>query len=291
MITSIKRLILSLLQERGYVLLKLPEYVDLTMRAESPKAVVETARSPLVQQISHPTGPAPADFGDLLDPVLGAEVQAFAQRARAIVGQEPAHAPAIYMALRYLTKVGVKGDIVDCGEGAPTMLVLAALALNMLGARERRLVLFDVTADPSHFPELEMTMWGSDSSDYLDGLRSGHKTAVPHGRPVPAPLAATGYPPSDIVVARYPADTIDLSRPIAFLSLTSETYEANQAAIRALIPRLSRGGVLLVEGATGPRPSQLGCVQHGSDAVKDYLGDHKMEFWQATEVYRLAVWP
>jgi O-methyltransferase len=294
MTTPIKGLILRLLEERGYVLLKKQEYADLAARAHaaSPGGAAPALAAPAASQPSFPASPPPAAFGDVLDPVLRAEAQVFIERARAIVNPVPVHAPALYAALRYLTKAGIPGDIVDCGEGTPVTLGLAATALSALGATRQRLVLFDVTADPRHCPETELPLWGCDRDYYLAASASLDRRA-PSARAVPRELFATGYPADNFQVVRYPVDTVDLTRPIAFVSLTSETYEANRAAIRALVPRLSEGGVIAVEGKLGLRPSMPGCVQHQRDAVKDFLAQRGIEllFWQATDTYRLAVKP
>src|SRR5204863_6693418 len=132
------------------------------------------------------------------------------------------------------------------------------------------LVLFDVTADPTHSPETELPLWGSDCDTFLAAdINRGQRRSP--GRAVPKELLASGHPADKIEVVRYPFDSIDLTRPICFLSLTSETYEANQAAIRALIPRVANGGVIAVEGNQDLRPSVPGCVRHQLDAVKDFL--------------------
>ncbi len=95
-----------------------------------------------------------------------------------------------------------------------------------------------------------------------------------------------------IFVVRYPVDTIDLTRPIAFLGLSAETYEANRAAVRTLAPRVSTGGVIAVEGnERTPRAAIPGCVQHHLDAVAEFLKARgsDLPFWQVTDEYRLAV--
>ena len=89
---------------------------------------------------------------------------------------------------------------------------------------------------------------------------------------LPEPLLASGYPIDQIVVARYPVDAIDLTLPISFLGLSSETYEANRAAVRTLAPRVSVGGVIAVDGNENtPRAAVPGCVRHRLDAVAEFL--------------------
>lgn len=288
MTNPLKGLVLRLLEERGYVLLKKHEYADLSARAHSVGAP-PTAPAP---QPPLPASPPPPEFGDVSAPGLHEGSQGFLERARAILGPLPGHAPALYAAIRYVTKANIPGIIIDCGEGTPTTLALAATALSALANTKQRLVLFDITADPRHCPETELPLWGNDRDHFLapDANAGQRRTTA---RALPGALLATGYPIDKIEVVRYPIDTIDLTRPIAYLSLSSETYEANRAAIRALIPRVSAGGVIAVEGNQDLRPSQLGCVQHQLDAVKEFLTQRGIEllFWRATDTYRLAVKP
>jgi O-methyltransferase len=297
MTNPLKRFVLRLLEERGYVLLKKHDYADLSARAHSaPTAAPPSAPAPQpptpAPVAALPATPPPTEFGDFVGPGSREEPKRFLERARAIIGPLPGHAPAVYAAMHYVTKASIPGDILDCGEGTPTTLALAAAALSRLGNVRHRLVLFDVTANPMHRPETELPLWGSDR-DYFLAPIEGAGGSRTRARALPAELLATGYPAEKIEVARYPDDAIDLTRPIAYLNLTSETYEANRAAIRALIPRVSAGGVIAVEGNEELRPSQPGCVQHQLDAVKETLAQRGIEllFWQATDAYRMAVKP
>jgi hypothetical protein len=290
MTNQLKRIALRLLEERGYVLLKKHAYADLTARANaSATAAPPTPKAPQPEAPA-PMLPPPPEFGDFGSAGGREDSKRFLERAQTVVGQPPGHAAAVHAAMHQVTKANISGDIVDCGEGTPTTLALAATALVGLGNTKHRLVLFDVTADPKHRAEDELPLWGSDRDHFLshDSRAGGRPTKK---RAIPAELLASGYPADRIEVARYPADTIDLTRPIAFLSLTAETYEANRAAIRVLIPRVSAGGIIAVEGTQELRQSQAGCVQHQLDAVKDYLAERRIElpFWRATGSYRLAV--
>src|SRR5262249_19958807 len=195
---------------------------------------------------------------------------------------------AIACAMRHLTRARCPGDIVDCGEGVPEVLAVVGACLVALGETSRRLVLFDITSDFRHRPDTSVPLWGTDY-DLVAGRRPRPQ---PQKRVLPDVLVASGYPAERIFVARYPVDVIDLARPVAFLGLTAETYDANRAAIRTLAPRVANGGVIAVEGnADTPRAAVPGCVQHNLDAVAEFLKAHRTElpFWQVTGEYRLGV--
>jgi carbohydrate esterase-like sialic acid-specific acetylesterase len=326
--TLLKRLILRSLDRSGYVLLKKTEYgppasIPLPSDAPAsdqapgpeamPAAIDPLPTSPdIVPEVAPAAAvatpvdlrPAPAPSSaeaPSVPPLPPSPVQEFApdsslhadgERALASVKQKLAlplnQALAIYCAVRHLVRARIPGDIVDCGEGVPEVLAVVAASLVALGETTRRLVLFDVTSDFRHRPESEVPLWGTD----YDLMSVQRPPPRPKQRVLPDALAASGYPADQIFIVRYPVDTIDLTRPIAFLALTAETYEANRAAVRTLAPRVSIGGVIAVEGSEHtPRAAIPGCVQHHLDAVAEFLKARgsDLPFWQVTDDYRLAL--
>ena len=219
-------------------------------------------------------------------------MQQFLKRTSAALhGGMPDQAPRVFVAIGYLTRENIPGDLLDVGDGMPANLALGAAALLTLGDSTRRLVLFDVSADPTHRPRAELPLWGSDWSDLLDARAAARAKQIEAPTSLPRELLATGYPREGISIVRLPFEMIDLSRPIAFLGLTAETYEANRAAIKALLPRVSPGGVVAVQGSGALRPSQPGCVQHRIDAVAEYLENSgtPLSFWHPVPDFRLGV--
>ena len=322
MMTILKRLILRSLDRSGYVLLKKTEYdrpasTPAPSNASSPAdpepvpaAVDPIPISPEIAPTVTPTAmpvdvaptPVPSSPEPLSVPPLPASpVKELApdstlhgdfERALGSLKDKLTlplnQALAIHCAVRHLTKARIPGDIVDCGEAVPEALAVIAASLVALGETNRRLVLFDVTSDFRHRPEADVPLWGTDY-DLMSVQRAPPR---PKERALPDVLAATGYPADRIFVVRYPVDTIDLTRPIAFLGLSAETYEANRAAVRTLAPRVSDGGVIAVEGNEHtPRAAIPGCVQHHLDAVAEFLKarGNDLAFWQVTDEYRLAV--
>jgi len=327
MLTMLKRLILRSLDRSGYVLLKKAEYnraPSTPARSNAPSAgdaapesiptavdpiptspdiapaVAPTAEVAMPMDLGPTPVPSPAEppSGPSLPPspvkefAPGSALHADVERALGSLKQSIAlpfnQALAIYCAVRHLTQTRVPGDIVDCGEGVPEVLALVAASLVAVGETSRRLVLFDITSDFRHRPEADVPLWGTDY-DLMSGQRPPPR---PKERVLPDALAASGYPADQIFVVRYPVDTIDLTRPIAFLGLSAETYEANRAAVRTLAPRVSIGGVIAVEGNEHtPRAAIPGCVQHHLDAVAEFLKARgsDLPFWQVTDEYRLTV--
>jgi hypothetical protein len=295
-ITFIKHMILRSLDQRGYVLLKKPEYARMisqeVMPAVSAPVAAPAAEVPVPE--AEPAGPTPASLpvSSVKEFAIGPDIPVeFARACRHL--QDRLTLPAnqllaLYSAVRYLVRSRIPGDFMDCGEGVPEVLAVIGACLVSLADTDRRLTLFDITGDPHHRPEPVLPLWGSDY--HLMGgkrPRSWHKQSI-----LPNALVASGYPAERMSVVRYPADTMDFTRPLAFLGLTAETYEANRAAVRMLLPRVSVGGVIAVEGNEHtPHAMQPGCVHHGRDAVAEFLKFHAADvtFCSITPAYRLGL--
>jgi hypothetical protein len=180
-------------------------------------------------------------------------------------------------AARYLRDSEVAGDIVDCGNGLGETLIVLGAALVQLGDTSRRLVLFDTTADPLHRAERELELWGSDR----DLLAKPGRPKVDKPEPPPADIEVTGYPRDNIDIMRYPREPIACSRPIAFLGLTTASYDANRTAIATFLPHLARGGVVGVESDW----------QTKQDAVADYLARERTRLLlvNVAQNYRIGI--
>lgn len=150
---------------------------------------------------------------------------------------------ALYSAAKHITALRIEGDVLDCGWGdIATLLVLAASLLH-LNSTGRRLVMFDVSAGPLHSVEFELGPWGAD----YQLLHNPRPPVLRRPEPPLADLSADGYPAEQILVRRYPREPIAYGMPIAFLSMNTESYDANRKAFEVFYPRLSAGGVLTVE--------------------------------------------
>jgi hypothetical protein len=322
MTNLLKSAILRFLERCGYVLLKKREFEHMMAAAMPPAATAAATRSsatpaaepakptdavtaaPSMVITIPPAATPPAEVAPpspfpiplpesaikefATGPDLHPDFERAFARLQGKVALPSNQAFALYSAVCYLTKAGISGDIVDCGEGRPDVLAVIGAFLVALGDTSRHLVSFDVTSDHRHWPDTRVPLWGTDY-DLLAGARPRPQ---PKKRVLPEGLIASGYPAERISVAHHPADTIDLARPISFLGLTAETYDANRAAVRMLAPRVSIGGVIAVEGNEHtPRATIPGCVQHHVDAVAEFLKGHgaNMPFWQATPAYRLGV--
>jgi hypothetical protein len=271
MLTTAKNVILWSVGRMGYRILKRQDYAELV--AGSPAL-------PAGPSISAPSlGP---DYEDHFPPSLAGELDQVVERIGGLGKLPLRQARALYWATRHLTEASVLGDIIDCGDGEPERLALIAATLAELGKTERRLVLFDITGDYRHRPDVEFTLWGTDY-DLRLGPFPPCSAAHTFRRPLPEPLVNSGYPIEKMSAVYDPVDPLEVTGPIAFLSITADTYPANLAAIRNLVPRVPVGGLLAVDRDQA-RPDSR-------DAVAEYIQQcsGKLLFWQVTQSYRIAV--
>lgn len=263
----LKRLMLKWLWDLGYVLVKRSDHAGGQPASGNPfNAAVRSL------------GQA-SNFEFRVDARAEKEFNAIFQRIGGKAALPVLKAHALYMAARHIAKAKVQGDILDCGEGEPAALAMVAATLAALGDTTRRLVLFDITGDPTHGGGTELEPWGG-GSDPLDRHSKARRAKT---TPLPAPLAAAGYPLELMSVVRFPVGSLDFAKSIAFLTVTPETYQANSAAIGTLIPRLSVGGVI---GATSTPASST-----QRDAMDEFLDrEHPgIQLWQIAGDYRIGV--
>jgi O-methyltransferase len=150
-------------------------------------------------------------------------------------------------AVEYVIAAGVAGDFVECGvwRGGSSMAV--ALTLLDLGARDRRLWMYDTFG--------RMPAPGSRDRDYAGRAVAGHEATM-LGQDglslaeVQAAMGTTGYPEEQIrYVPGRVEETIPSCAPaeIALLRLDTDWYESTRHELEHLYPRLVSGGVLVID--------------------------------------------
>jgi hypothetical protein len=264
MISPAKRIILLGLNRAGYRLLKREEYERLLATAAEAQQTAQAPQSGISP--SPPFMPAPpasslevAEFAPFTG---GANLATFLDRVKGVRDLSPQRAVALYSIADYIARANVKGEVVDSGYGGTAILVAMATAFVQIGDMSRRLVLFDTSADPVHRPELEFELWGTDR-DPLSTMRSWRKSQKVET--APPELMATGYPVEKFSIKRYPREPITQLEPVAFLGLTSASYQSNRAAIATFFPQVVSRGVVAVE----PDPLE----RTGRNAVHAFLRD------------------
>lgn len=170
---------------------------------------------------------------------------------------------SLIRAVHYVLDREIPGDIVECGVWRGGSMMTVARTLHRRGVTDRRLWLYDTftgmtrpgDADVSAANQPALQTWERQPGWCLAGLEE-----VRHN------LDGTGYPAANL---RYVVGEVEKTIPeqipdqIALLRLDTDWYESTRHEMQHLFPRLSRGGVLILD--------DYGYWQGARKAVDEYL--------------------
>jgi O-methyltransferase len=155
-------------------------------------------------------------------------------------------------ALRYIVRVGVPGEIVECGVWRGGSMQAAALTLLDCDDTERELHLFDTFEGMPPPSDADVRFTDGETAEAL--MQTSDKDAaiwaIADLGDVREAMGATGYPSAKIVYhAGRVEDTIPDEAPaqIALLRLDTDWYESTRHELRHLYDRLSPGGILIID--------------------------------------------
>jgi predicted O-methyltransferase YrrM len=165
----------------------------------------------------------------------------------------PERYAALCNAVEYVVEHEVPGSIVECGVYKGASMMAAALALVRLGRQDRDLYLFDTFAGMPAPGDRDVTLVGRRAAE-IWGKRAtpgdGEQWLGASVDEVRRNMLDTGYDESKIhFVAGRVEDTLPALAPseIALLRLDTDWYESTRHELVHLFPRLSRGGVLIID--------------------------------------------
>jgi hypothetical protein len=204
----------------------------------------------------------PADFDRGTAAVCGA-VAAYTMTS-------PERIAALVEAVRYVSRHAIAGDIVECGVWRGGSMMAVAQTLLELGDL-RRLHLFDTFDGMPPPADVDRDRSGASAADMM--ATSDKETSSIWARSpledVRRNLSGTGYPADrvEFVVGRV-EETVPSRAPetIAILRLDTDWYESTRHELVHLFPRLSVGGVLIID--------DYGHWEGARKAVDEYLADH-----------------
>jgi O-methyltransferase len=186
----------------------------------------------------------------------------------------PERIHALCAATRYVVRSKIPGAIVECGvwKGGSMMAVARTLLCDQ--QLDRALYLFD-TFDGMTPPGAEdVTFQGQPAQELLERSACTENDSVWCYAPidqVKESLYKTGYPVRQIhFVPGRVEETIPMSAPsqIALLRLDTDWYESTKHELEHLFPRLSVGGVLIID--------DYGHWRGARQAVDEYLSHNNI---------------
>ena len=200
-----------------------------------------------------PAAPAPDPFAGL--------TPADARIVRAALPHTmtgPARLIALVDAVRYCVAREVPGSLVECGVWRGGSVLAMVLTLQDLGVTDRDLYLFDTFEgmteptehDVSALDPPALETWRAASAS---GARPWNELFSPETFSEDAVrklVLSSGYPPERVHLVRGPVEeTLPAAAPdhLALLRLDTDWYESTRHELTHLYPRLSDGGVLIID--------------------------------------------
>jgi hypothetical protein len=179
----------------------------------------------------------------------------------------PVRTVCLIRAVKYLVENEVPGDFVECGVWKGGSMMAVALTLLCLKRTDRRLWLFDTFLGMSKPTAEDLSITGcSPTQDLYDA----EWIKISKDR-VQEAMARTGYPMERVELIEGPVeDTIPTRSPeqIALLRLDTDWYESTRHELVHLYPRLSTGGVLLID--------DYGAWQGARKATDEYIREQHL---------------
>jgi len=185
---------------------------------------------------------------------------------------------ALCEAVRYVHRSDIPGAFVECGVWRGGSMMAVALTLLRLGVRDRDLYLFDTFEGMTVPTERDVDLNGNLAASYFgDDPAPGTSGGAQSTLLVPSSLdqvrtavESTGYPMDHVIfVEGRVEDTLPDTAPdaVALLRLDTDWYESTLHELQCLYPRITPGGVLLVD--------DYGHWRGARDAVDEYVATTK----------------
>ncbi len=183
-------------------------------------------------------------------------------------------------AVEYVSKHNIPGDVVECGVWKGGSMAAAALTLMNVRQTSRKLWLYD-TYDGMSVPSAnDVDLRGQRADKLLANDQAGNAEARDSIwcrcslETVKQTMAKTGYPKSNIhYIEGKVEDTLPVVAPdqISILRLDTDWYESTLCELEILFPKLSVGGVLIID--------DYGHWQGCRKAVDEYFSKHNIKMF------------
>jgi hypothetical protein len=218
--------------------------------------------------VRRPAADAPVAY----QPDFDADLIALCERVKPYTLTSPERIAALREAVRYVVRAGIPGDVVECGVWRGGSMMVVALTLVELGVTDRDLHLFDTFTHMPFPGEEDVDLFGVPAADAYEAASAAEAFRYLTLDEVRAALVATGYPEERMhFVPGLVEDTIPDAAPerIALCRLDTDWYRSTVHEMEHLFPRISAGGVLLVD--------DYGHFMGAKQAVDEHFAAHGPE--------------
>lgn len=182
---------------------------------------------------------------------------------------------ALCDAVQYVARNQVPGDIVECGVWKGGSMMAIARTLMQADDQSRHLYLFDTFEGMTPPSDKDISAQGKSASDLLRNEDKGDSQSVWCVAPldeVRRVIGSVGYDPSKVhFVKGRVEETLPRMAPerISLLRLDTDWYESTRHEMEQLFPRLSKGGVLIID--------DYGHWQGARQAIDEYIKEYKLQ--------------
>jgi O-methyltransferase len=179
---------------------------------------------------------------------------AIAERVRPYTMTSPRSVIGLCEAVEYVERNNVQGAFVECGVWRGGSVMAEALTLLRLGVSTRELYLFDTFAGMPMPGVYDLSLTEPDQQPLdrwrLSQTHAHNDWAYAPIETVRANILSTGYPDARVHLVEGAVEhTIPDQAPdsVALLRLDTDWYSSTRHELQQLYPRLSPGGVLIVD--------------------------------------------
>jgi SAM-dependent methyltransferase/predicted O-methyltransferase YrrM len=205
------------------------------------------------------------------------EFQALWNRCKPFTMTSPERGFAMWTAVNHVVDAGIEGALVECGVWKGGSSMLMALTLLQRGAPLREIYMFDTFAGMTAPGVQDVDLYGRPAQALMEGAHGDDlaelvRAAAPIEE-VREAIASTGY---DMRLVRMVQGDVAQTLPgtqtlrIALLRLDTDFYDSTLAELTQLYPRLTRGGVLIID--------DYGHWQGARGAVEAYFADPEVPY-------------
>lgn len=184
---------------------------------------------------------------------------------------------ALKESVEYIVKHNIPGDIVECGVWKGGSIMVVAKTLMSLEQADKKLYLFDTYEGMSDPNEFDIEHTGLTATELLDDADINNSESTWCYAPideVKKSVYSTGYNKSNIhFIKGKVEDTIPINAPesISILRLDTDFYESSMHELVHLFPRLTSGGVLIID--------DYGYWQGQRKAVDEYFSKNNIQIF------------
>jgi hypothetical protein len=174
---------------------------------------------------------------------------------------------SLYEAVKYVSRCGILGDIVECGVWKGGSSMLCALTLKELQDTNRNLYLYDTYAGMTDPTDKDVNYKGEKA--VKDEFNKWCSIPLENVEKV---MDSTGYPKFNMFLVKGDVENTiprGASKKIALLRLDTDFYASTYHEMVHLFPRLAAGGVLIID--------DYGHFQGAKEAVDQYLRENNIK--------------